>query len=72
MDHLFERLWDNTDDTDRRIATPVLDRVFTKLEDGVLDQAEGTDPWIASWARVRASTRRYAATTGERAAVGVP
>ncbi len=49
VDHLFERLWTNTDDTDRRIATGVLDGDFTWLEDGVLDQSEGTGPWIASW-----------------------
>ena len=47
---LFERLWDNTDATDRRIAARVLDGDFTWLEDGVLDQSEGTGPWIASWA----------------------
>jgi alkylation response protein AidB-like acyl-CoA dehydrogenase len=48
--HLFDRLWDNTDDTDRRIAGDVLDGEFTWLEEGVLDQSEGTGPWIASWA----------------------
>ena len=48
--HLFDRLWANTDDTDRRIAGDVLDGEFTWLEDGVLDQSEGTGPWIASWA----------------------
>ena len=49
-DHLFERLWANTDDTDRRIAGRVLDGDFTWLEDGVLDQSEGTGPWISPWA----------------------
>ena len=49
-DHLFERLWANTDDTDRRIAGQVLDGDFAWLEDGVLDQSEGTGPWIAAWA----------------------
>ena len=50
VDHLFERLWANTDDTDRQIACRVLDGEFTWLEEGVLDQSEGTGPWIASWA----------------------
>lgn len=49
-DHLFERLWANTDDTDRRIAGQVLDGDYGWLEDGVLDQSEGTGPWIAPWA----------------------
>ena len=48
-DHLFDRLWSNTDDTDRHIAGRVLDAEFTWLEAGVLDQSEGTGPWIAAW-----------------------
>jgi alkylation response protein AidB-like acyl-CoA dehydrogenase len=48
-DGLFERLWTNTDDSDRRIARRVLDGEFTWLEAGVLDQSEGTGPWIAAW-----------------------
>ena len=50
VDQLFEQLWNNTDDTDRRIAGQVLDGDFAWLEDGVLDQSEGTGPWIAPWA----------------------
>jgi alkylation response protein AidB-like acyl-CoA dehydrogenase len=50
VDHLFDRLWANTDETDRRIASGVLDGNFTWLEDGVLDPSEGTGPWIAAWA----------------------
>jgi alkylation response protein AidB-like acyl-CoA dehydrogenase len=49
VDHLFDRLWANTDDADRRIAARVLDGDFTWLEDGVIDQSEGTGPWIAAW-----------------------
>ncbi|MGW5237866.1 acyl-CoA dehydrogenase family protein [Monashia sp. NPDC004114] len=49
VDHLFERLWTNTDDNDGRIAARVLDGDFTWLEHGVLDQSEGTGPWIAAW-----------------------
>jgi alkylation response protein AidB-like acyl-CoA dehydrogenase len=48
-DHLFQRLWANTDDIDRRIAARVLDGDFTWVEEGVLDQSEGTGPWIAAW-----------------------
>jgi alkylation response protein AidB-like acyl-CoA dehydrogenase len=48
-DHLFDRLWSNTDDTDRRTAARVLDGELTWLEAGVLDQSEGTGPWIAAW-----------------------
>jgi len=49
VEALFERLWHNTDDTDRTLAARVLDGEFTWLEDGVLDQSEGTGPWIARW-----------------------
>ncbi len=49
VDELFTRLWTNTDDLDRRVADRVLDGDFTWLEAGVLDQSEGTGPWIASW-----------------------
>jgi alkylation response protein AidB-like acyl-CoA dehydrogenase len=49
VDHLFDRLWNNTDDTDRRVAGGVLDGEYTWLEEGVLDQSEGTGPWIAAW-----------------------
>lgn len=48
-DHLFDRLWTNTDASDRRIARGVLDGEFTWLEEGVIDQSEGTGPWIAAW-----------------------
>jgi hypothetical protein len=62
VDHLFERLWANTDDTDRRIAGSVLDGEFTWLERGVLDQSEGTGPWISAWtagASERETVRRH-------------
>ena len=48
-DHLFEQLWSNTDDTDKRIADRLLDGAYTWLEDGVVDLSEGTGPWIADW-----------------------
>src|SRR3954466_1612800 len=50
VDHLFDRLWANTDDIDREIASGVLDGNFTWLEEGILDPSEGTGPWIAAWA----------------------
>jgi alkylation response protein AidB-like acyl-CoA dehydrogenase len=49
VEELFDRLWSNTDATDRRIAKRVLDDRFTWLEEGVLDVSEGTGPWISSW-----------------------
>jgi hypothetical protein len=45
-DDLFDHLWRNSDDSDRRLARGVLADRFTWLEDGVLDPSiEG--PWIA-------------------------
>jgi len=49
VDHLFDQLWSNTDDSDRRLANRVLDGAFTWLEDGIVDPSEGTGPWIAQW-----------------------
>jgi alkylation response protein AidB-like acyl-CoA dehydrogenase len=49
VDTLFERLWHNTDDVDYRLARSVLDGNLTWLEEGVIDQSEGTGPWIAHW-----------------------
>ena len=49
VEELFDRLWRNTDDTDRQLARRALDGGYTWLEDGVLDPSEGTGPWIASW-----------------------
>ncbi|WP_306993396.1 acyl-CoA dehydrogenase family protein [Amycolatopsis thermophila] len=64
IETLFDGLWRNTDDADRRITDRVLDGAYTWLEEGVLDPSEGTGPWIADW-RAGASTedsvaRRYA------------
>jgi hypothetical protein len=49
VDHLFEQLWSNTDDSDRRLAQRVLDGASVWLEDGIVDPSEGTGPWIAQW-----------------------
>ena len=46
---LFDRLWTNTDDGDRALTHKVLAGDYTWLEDGVIDQSEGTGPWIAAW-----------------------
>lgn len=49
-DALFDELWRNSDAEDRRLANGVLAGRYTWLEKGVLDQSEGTGPWIAEWA----------------------
>ena len=49
VEELFGRLWNNTDDVDGRIADRVLDGDFVWLEDGIIDQSEGTGPWISTW-----------------------
>ncbi|MQA83796.1 MAG: acyl-CoA dehydrogenase [Streptosporangiales bacterium] len=48
-EELFGRLWENTDDLDRRLSRGVLEGRYIWLEDGVLDPSiEG--PWIAEQA----------------------
>ena len=49
VDALFAQLWDNTDESDERLAGRVLSGDFTWLEAGVVDGSEGTGPWIAEW-----------------------
>ncbi|MDI3315409.1 MAG: acyl-CoA dehydrogenase family protein [Mycobacterium sp.] len=49
VEALFHALWANTDSTDARLAHGVLAGRYTWLEEGILDQSEGTGPWIASW-----------------------
>src|SRR6476661_8345924 len=56
VDEYFDQLWRNTDDGDRDVARHVLAGDYTWLEAGVLDQSEGTGPWIAD-ASARAATR---------------
>ncbi len=48
VDEYFGQLWRNTDDDDRHLAAKVLSGSYRWLEEGVLDQSEGTGPWIAS------------------------
>ncbi|OMI40635.1 acyl-CoA dehydrogenase family protein [Streptomyces sparsogenes] len=45
-EELFERLWTNTDDLDRKVVSGVLAGSYSWLEDGVLDPS-GDGPWIA-------------------------
>ncbi|WP_020390765.1 acyl-CoA dehydrogenase family protein [Kribbella catacumbae] len=63
VDRLFDQLWSNTDDSDRRIADQLLDGRYDWLEAGVLDQSEGTGPWIAGWqpgeSKAPNQSRRY-------------
>ena len=46
-DTLFNGLWRNSDAGDHRLARGVLAGHYTWLEHGVLDQSEGTGPWIS-------------------------
>lgn len=71
VQRLFAALWENTDSTDVRVAQAILDGDYTWLEAGVLDQSEGTGPWIARW-QPGASTednqaRRFVASTRDGA-----
>jgi alkylation response protein AidB-like acyl-CoA dehydrogenase len=49
VEALFHALWTNSDSTDVRLARDVLEGRYTWLEEGILDQSEGTGPWIAPW-----------------------
>ncbi|WP_182358352.1 acyl-CoA dehydrogenase family protein [Tomitella gaofuii] len=49
VESLQHALWHNTDASDRALAHKVLDDRYTWLEAGILDQSEGTGPWIAHW-----------------------
>ena len=56
VEEYFDQLWRNTDDGDRSLTRQVLSGDFEWLEAGVLDQSEGTGPWIAD-ASPRASVK---------------
>jgi alkylation response protein AidB-like acyl-CoA dehydrogenase len=56
VEEYFDQLWRNTDDGDHHLSRKVLAGDYTWLEAGVLDQSEGTGPWIAD-ATPRASTK---------------
>lgn len=46
---LFDGLWSNTDTSDVQLTHEVLQGRYRWLEDGIVDQSEGTGPWIAHW-----------------------
>ncbi|MDD1476291.1 acyl-CoA dehydrogenase family protein [Arthrobacter sp. H16F315] len=56
VDEYFDQLWRNTDETDHALSRTVLAGDHQWLEAGVLDQSEGTGPWIAD-ASARASVK---------------
>ncbi|MCV7089242.1 acyl-CoA dehydrogenase family protein [Mycobacterium interjectum] len=49
VEALFRALWSNSDSSDVRLTHDVLEGHYTWLEDGIVDQSEGTGPWIAHW-----------------------
>ncbi|AOW92804.1 acyl-CoA dehydrogenase [Rhodococcus sp. WMMA185] len=49
VESLFDGLWNNTDDVDRKVSQSILEGRYAWLERGVIDQSEGTGPWIAEW-----------------------
>ncbi|NJC23768.1 hypothetical protein BJ994_002844 [Arthrobacter pigmenti] len=48
VEELFTELWRNSDTADNRLASKILDGRYEWLEEGVLDQSEGTGPWISA------------------------
>jgi alkylation response protein AidB-like acyl-CoA dehydrogenase len=49
VEALFHALWTNTDSVDVQVANDVLDGRYAWLEEGIIDQSEGTGPWISHW-----------------------
>ncbi|TAM71569.1 acyl-CoA dehydrogenase family protein [Mycobacterium sp.] len=49
VETLFHALWDNTDGSDVQLTRNLLQGRYRWLEDGIIDQSEGTGPWIAHW-----------------------
>ncbi len=49
VEALFDALWTNTDSSDVQLTHDVLEGRYSWLEDGIVDQSEGTGPWIAHW-----------------------
>jgi len=49
VETLFHALWDNTDGSDVQLTRNLLQGRYSWLEDGIIDQSEGTGPWIAHW-----------------------
>jgi hypothetical protein len=46
VDELFNRLWTNTDEHDRRVVKGVLSGTYAWLEAGIVDPSDD-GPWIA-------------------------
>ncbi|MEU5596014.1 acyl-CoA dehydrogenase family protein [Streptomyces sp. NPDC020298] len=46
VEELFDRLWNNTDDVDRKVVKGVLGGAYEWLEQGIVDPS-GDGPWIA-------------------------
>jgi hypothetical protein len=67
VERLFDGLWANTDHLDSQVAAATLEGRYSWLEAGVLDQSEGTGPWIADWRSGASSednvARRYLSST---------
>ncbi len=49
VETLFRGLWDNTDGSDVQLTRNMLQGRYNWLEAGIIDQSEGTGPWIAHW-----------------------
>jgi alkylation response protein AidB-like acyl-CoA dehydrogenase len=49
VEALFHALWNNTDGNDVQLTRDLLKGHYAWLEDGIIDQSEGTGPWIAHW-----------------------
>lgn len=49
VEALFHALWDNTDAGDVALTRNLQRGRYTWLEDGIIDQSEGSGPWIAHW-----------------------
>jgi alkylation response protein AidB-like acyl-CoA dehydrogenase len=47
VEELFGRLWNNTDDLDRKVVKGVMSGTYEWLEDGIVDPS-GEGPWIAA------------------------
>ncbi|WP_070010677.1 acyl-CoA dehydrogenase family protein [Streptomyces abyssalis] len=46
VEELFDRLWHNTDDLDRKVVSGILDGAYTWLEEGIIDPSSA-GPWIS-------------------------
>lgn len=49
VEALFHALWNNSDSDDVALTRALVKGQYTWLEDGIIDQSEGTGPWIAHW-----------------------